>query len=198
MGNYSVGNADADLYHVISNGAAGTEMPGFAARYESDDIWRIVSYLRSIGGSGASRITGNASNGEQLFWDKGQCGQCHLVNGRGKRMGPELSQIGRTRSAKYLRESVVNPGMDLTPGYQMITVVTKDGKRIVGAQRSYDDFSAQLMDASENYYSFQKSDVVSMKQEYKSLMPDTYAKLFSEAELNDLVAYMASLRGTRR
>ena len=198
MGNYSVGNTDADLYHVISNGAAGTEMPGFAARYESDDIWRIVSYLRSIGGSGTSRVTGNASNGEQLFWDKGQCGQCHLVNGRGKRMGPELSQIGRTRSAKYLRESVVNPGMDLTPGYQMITVVTKDGKKIVGAQRSYDDFSVQLMDASENYYSFQRSDVASIKQEYKSLMPDTYVKLFSEAELNDVVAYMASLRGTRR
>jgi putative heme-binding domain-containing protein len=198
IGNYSVGNTDADLYHVISDGAAGTEMPGFSVRYESDDIWRIVSYLRSIGGSGTTRITGNASNGEQLFWNKGQCGQCHLVNGRGKRMGPELTQIGRTRSAKYLRESVVNPGVDLTPGYQMITVVTKDGKRIVGAQRSYDDFSVQLMDASENYYSFQKSDVTSIKQEYKSLMPDTYGKFFSEAELNDMVAYLATLRGTRR
>ena len=198
IGNYSVGNADADLYSVISNGAAGTEMPGFAARYESDDIWRIVSFLRSIGGSGASRITGNPASGERLFWEKGQCGQCHLVNGRGKRMGPDLSQIGRTRSAAYLRESVVNPGADLTPGYQMITVVTRDGKRIVGEQRSYDDFSVQLMDASETYHSFQKSDVTSIKQEYKSLMPDTYGKLFSDGELNDVVAYMASLRGTRR
>ena len=120
------------------------------------------------------------------------------MGGRGKRMGPELSQIGRTRSAAYLRMSVVNPGADITPGYQMITVVTKDGKRIVGAQRSYDDFSVQLMDASENYYSFQKSDVTSIKQEYKSLMPDTYGKLFSEAEVNDMVSYMASLRGARR
>jgi len=198
IGDYSVGNTDADLYQVISNGAAGTEMPGFSSRYESDDIWRLVSYLRSIGGSGTSRLTGNAGSGEQLFWNKGQCGQCHVVNGRGKRMGPELSQIGRTRSAAYLRMSVVNPGADITPGYQMITVVTKDGKRIVGAQRSYDDFSVQLMDASENYYSFQKSDVASIKQEYKSLMPDTYGKLFNEAELKDVVAYMASLRGTRR
>ena len=65
-------------------------------------------------------------------------------------------------------------------------------------QRAYDDFSVQLMDAAENYYSFEKSDVISIKQEYKSLMPDTYGKLFSESELNDLVAYMASLRGTRR
>jgi len=121
-----------------------------------------------------------------------------MVSGRGKRMGPELTQVGRQRSAAYLWDSVVNPGADLTPGFAKITVVTKDGKTVVGAQRSYDDFSAQLMDAAENYYSFQKSDVTSITQEYKSLMPNTYARLFSERELNDLVAYMASLRGARR
>ena len=198
IGDYAGGNADANLYDIIANGVAGTEMAGFASRFESDDIWRLVAYVRSIAGSSSSRTAGNIRNGDQLFWNKGQCSQCHIVDGRGKRMGPDLSQIGRTRSAAYLRESVLDPGLDLTPGYQMITVVTKDGKKIVGAQRSYDDFSVQLMDASENYYSFQKSDVASIKQEYKSLMPDNYGKLFSEAELNDVVAYMASLRGTRR
>jgi len=192
------GTSDADLYNVIANGVAGTEMAGFASRFESDDIWRLVSYVRSIAGSSSSRITGNAGNGDQLFWSKGQCGQCHMVNGRGKRMGPELSQVGRQRSAAYLRESVVNPGADVTPGFAMITVVTKDGKRIVGTQRAYDDFSVQLMDVSENYYSFQKSDVTSITQEYKSLMPNAFGRLFSESELNDLIAYMASLRGTRR
>lgn len=194
IGNFSVGNTDADLFNIISNGAAGTEMPGFSSSYESDDIWRLVTYLRTISGTGTSRITGNAANGEQLFWNKGQCGQCHMVAGRGKRMGPDLTEVGRLRSAAYLRESVVNPGADLTPGYPMITVVTKDGKKIVGARRGYDDFTVQLMDAGENYYSFQKSQVASVTQEYKSLMPDTYGKLFSESELNDLLAYMASLR----
>ena len=195
---YATGTSDADLYNAVANGVAGTEMAGFAARFESDDIWRLVSYVRSIAGSNSSRITGNTGNGERLFWNKGQCGQCHMVGGRGKRMGPELTQVGRQRSAAYLRESVVNPGADVTPGFTVITVVTKDGRKIVGTQRAYDDFSAQLMDASENYYSFQKSDVTSITQEYKSLMPNTFGKLFSESELNDLVAYMASLRGARR
>jgi cytochrome c oxidase cbb3-type subunit III len=198
IGDFSVGNSDADLYNVIANGAAGTEMPDFAARFESDDIWRLVSYVRSISGSGATRISGKRDNGEQLYWKKGQCGTCHTVAGRGKRMGPDLTEVGRQRSAAYLRESVVNPGADITPGYQMITVVTKKGKRIVGAQRALDDFSVQFMDAAENYYSFQKSDLSSVRQEYKSLMPDTYGKLFSESELNDLVAYMVSLRAVGR
>jgi putative heme-binding domain-containing protein len=195
---YATGTSDADLYNVIANGVTGTEMAGFAARFESDDIWRLVSYVRSIAGSSSNRITGNVGNGERLFWNKGQCGQCHMVNGRGKRMGPELTQVGRQRSTAYLRESVVNPGADLTPGFATITVVTKDGKKIVGTQRGYDDFSAQLMDGAENYYSFQKSDVESITLEYKSLMPNTFVNLFSEPELNDLVAYMASLRGARR
>jgi putative heme-binding domain-containing protein len=198
IGNFSFGTTDADVFDVISNGIPGTEMPGFSARYENDDIWRLVSYVRSIGGSGRNRITGNRDAGEQLFWNKGQCGQCHMVAGRGKRMGPDLTLIGRQRSVNYLRESVLAPGNDITPGYQMITVVTKDGKKIVGAQRYYDDFSVQLMDAGENYYSFQRSDIASVKQEYKSLMPDTYGKVFSETELSDLIAYMASLRGTKR
>ena len=194
---FATGASDADLYGVIANGVTGTEMAGFASRFESDDIWRLVSYVRSIAGSSSTRITGNTANGERLFWNKGQCGQCHMISGRGKRMGPELTQVGRQRSAGYLRESIVNPGADLTPGFSTITVVTNDGKRIVGAQRGFDEFSAQLMDVSETYYSFQKSDVASITLEYRSLMPSTFARLFSEPELNDLIAYLASLRGRR-
>lgn len=108
-------------------------------------------------------------------------------------MGPDVTRVGRTRSLRYLRESVVSPNADLTPGYNTVTVVTRDGKKIVGVQRGFDNFSAQLMDANENYYSFMKSDVTSVKREFRSLMPDGYGKLFSPSELNDLVAYMAGL-----
>src|SRR5262249_48378827 len=121
-----------------------------------------------------------------------------MVDGRGMRMGPELTTVGRQRSAAYLRESIVSPGADLTPGYTTITVVTKEGRRIVGTRRALDDFSVQLMDRSEAYYSFQKSDVTSIKQDYTSLMPNPYGRLFSATELTDLVAYLTSLRGTRR
>ena len=87
----------------------------------------------------------------------------------------------------------VPPNADLTSGYNTITVVTRDGKKIVGVQRGFDNFSAQLMDARENYYSFLKSDVTSVKREFRSLMPEGYSKVFTEPELNDLVAYMAGL-----
>jgi cytochrome c oxidase cbb3-type subunit III len=196
-GVYSVGDADADLHRVISEGTQGTEMPAFSERIGGgDNIWKIVTYIRSVARRDTTPPKGDARNGEKLYWGKGACSQCHRVNGKGGRMGPELSRAGRERSYAYLKESVIKPNADISPGYATVTVTTRDGKKIIGVQRSYDNFSAQLMDASEKHYSFQRSDVTSITREFRSMMPGTYAKSFSPSELDDLLAYMLSLRGT--
>ena len=193
-GTYSVGDTDEDLFNVIANGATGTEMPDFGARIGQDNVWRLVTYVRSVSKRDATQIKGNAENGKALFTGKGQCAQCHAIDGQGGRMGPDLTRAGRQRSLKYLRESLTDPNADLTPGYNTVTVVTRDGKKIVGVQRNFDTFSAQLMDVAGNYYSFMKSDVTSVNREYKSMMPD-YKSTFSESELDDILAYLVTLRG---
>jgi putative heme-binding domain-containing protein len=193
IGDYSVGNRDADLFNVISQGIPYSEMRGYQAMGE-DNIWRVISYLRSAAtGRAAEKIPGDPALGDKLFWGKGACAQCHRVGTRGGRLGPDLTRVGRGRTAQYLRESVINPNADLTPGFQTVTVVTRDGKKIVGAQRGYDNFSAQLMDAQDNYHSFLKSEVTSIERADRSLMPDTYGKSFTKAELDDLVAYLSTL-----
>ncbi|MBI3694268.1 MAG: c-type cytochrome [Acidobacteria bacterium] len=194
LGTYSHGDSDSDLFNVIFNGAGGTEMPDFGARLDADDIWRLVSYIRSLARRETATLRGNRESGEKLFWGKGQCSQCHRIRDKGGRMGPDLTVVGRLRSLAYLKESLLDPGADITSGYPTVTVVTKDGKKIVGAQRGYDNFSAQLMDTSDNFYSFLRSDVTSVKREFKSLMP-AYRGTFSDAELDDLLAYLVSLRG---
>jgi putative heme-binding domain-containing protein len=176
------------LYSVISNGVPGTEMPSFREPLDESNIWRLVTYVRSLSHAGVAPMKGDWVAGEKLFWGKGGCGGCHRVGTRGGRMGPDLTRIGRTRSLKYLRDSVISPNDDLTPGYNTITVVTRDGKKIVGVQRGFDNFSAQLMDAQDNYYSFLKSDVVSAKREFRSIMPAGYGKMFAKPELDDVVA----------
>ena len=193
-GTYSVGDTDEDLFNVISNGAEGTEMPDFGARIGSDNVWRLVTFIRSISKKDDTQMKGRAENGKVLFAGKGQCAQCHAIAGIGGRMGPDLTSVGRQRSLKYLRESMTDPNADLTPGYNTITVVTKDGKKIVGVQRNFDTFSAQLIDAAGNYHSFMKSDVTSINREYKSMMP-AYKNTFSDSEMDDILAYLVTLRG---
>ncbi len=196
-GTFATGNTESDLYRVISDGVAGTEMPSFDGRLQDNERWRLVSYIRSLSPHDTPSISGDAVAGEKLFWEKGDCGQCHRVGNRGSSLGPNLSRAGRQRSLAYLRESVSSPDAEVTAGYATITVITRDGRKITGVERGFDNFSAQLMDVSGRYYSFQKENVASIKREYRSLMPSNYSRLFNARELDDLVAFLAALGGDR-
>ena len=198
LGGFSAGDQDSDLYKVISEGVGGTEMTGYSESMGQDNIWRLVSYIRTISQQTSTPVTGDPAAGEKLFWEKGRCGQCHQVNDKGGRLGPNLTRVGRQRSLAYLRESVVSPNADLTADYATLRVVARDGKEIVGVQKGIDNFSAQLMDAGENLHSFLRSEVSEIRREFRSLMPDDYGRRFASAELNDLIAYLSRLRGTEK
>ena len=194
-GTYTAGDRDADLFRVISTGVPGSEMAAYGGRLENDQIWRLVAYIRSVSHHETQTVSGSAGAGEKIFWGKGGCGGCHRVGVKGGSIGPELTRAGRQRSVAYLRASVLTPDADLTPGYATITVVTRDGKKITGVEKGFDNFSGQLMDLSGQYYSFLKEDVTSMQREFRSLMPGDYGQRLSESEMNDLLAYLVSLRG---
>jgi putative heme-binding domain-containing protein len=105
-----------------------------------------------------------------------------------------LSRAGRERSLAFLRESVLTPNSDLRPEYATLTAVKRDGTKIVGVG-SLDNFTVQITDMAGNYYSFSRSDLASCARELKSLMPDNYSQTLKPAEIDDLMAYLVSLRG---
>ena len=187
------GKSDDDLFRIVSEGSPGTEMPSFADALDDENRWRTVSYIRSIAKQRPAMLAGNPAAGRDLYLGKAGCAGCHRINSKGGRLGPDLSRIGSARSTTYLRESVLNPSEDITPGYNTIVVVQKDGKKITGVARGYDNFTVQLMDSKEEFHSFDKAEVASVKLESHSLMPDTYGKLLSASELDDLLAYLSSL-----
>ena len=88
----------------------------------------------------------------------------------------------------------MDPNDDITPGYAIITLVTRDNKKISGLERWLDNFSARLVDESGNERTFLRDEVTSVTREMRSTMPDNYGKIFNEAELNDLVAYIVKTR----
>ena len=61
------------------------------------------------------RVDGDRANGEALFFGRAACATCHIVNGRGGRLGPELSRIGSSRSPEFVRDKIRNPN-DLGKG----------------------------------------------------------------------------------
>lgn len=195
-GIYANGNSDQDLFRVIFHGVPGTEMPGYGARINDGNVWRIVTYIRSLATRQEKPPSGNAAAGETLFWGRGSCGTCHRVGQRGGAMGPDLTRIGRKRSLAHLRQSLVEPDADLTPGYYKITVTPRPGQEIAGTQRNYDNFSAELMTPDGQVHFFERDAVVSVQREYVSMMP-AY-KTLAERDMNNLLLYLLSLRGENR
>jgi cytochrome c oxidase cbb3-type subunit 3 len=199
------GSSDGDIFRTISQGVPGTEMP--ANGFEDSEIWAIVAYLRSLAPPRRS-VSGDRTKGEQIFSGSGGCSQCHMVKGHGGLLGPDLSRVGTSRSTAYLIDSIREPSKDLSDGmldpnnhwglplvYDTVAVVTADGRRIIGVAKNEDTFSVQLLDLDQNLQFFLKKDLTQVIHKRESLMPAYSQEILSPAALQDLVAYLESLRG---
>lgn len=193
LGVYNNGNSDQDLFRVVYHGVPGTEMPSYGARIGDENVWRMVTYIRSLATRKEAPPPGDRAAGETFFWSKGGCGNCHIVGQRGSAFGPDLTKIGRKRSLEHLRQSLTDPNADLTPGYYKITVIPRTGATIAGTQRNLDNFTAELMTTDGKVHFFQRDAVTSVQREYVSMMP-AYKNL-SPQDMNNLLLYLLSLRG---
>jgi len=184
---------DAALLKVIEEGIRGTEMPG-AGAMSDHEMRQAAAYVRSLGKAPMKPVPGDPARGAEIYRGKGNCAGCHSIHGEGGVAGPDLSTIGESRSGAYLRESIVDPQAAVPEGYLLVTVVPRSGASVTGIRVNEDSFSIQVRDSSGRSYSFWKGDIAQLdKQKGKSPMP-SYKGQLSDAELTDVVAYLASLK----
>ncbi len=204
-GHWVHGGSDAEIFATITRGVPGTEMP--ANTFEDSETWPIIAYIRSLAPAKSEAVTGDRVKGEKIFWATAGCSSCHMVRGRGGLLGPDLSRVGEARSAAYLIDSIREPNKELSSGmldpnnhygqpliYDTVTVVTASGQKIVGVAKNEDTFSLQLLDTHQQLRFFLKKDLKQVTHERKSLMPAYSEQMLKDAELQDLVAYLESLR----
>jgi len=200
------GNTDAEIFHNIHDGITGTAMPaatngGIGVGMSDEEIWQVVNYLRSVEKKATAAETGNAAHGKELFYGTAGCGTCHMVNGKGGRLGPDLSSTGASRSVEYLDESVRRPSKRLATGlsepmkdfsqeYETATVVTSDGTKLQGVVLNEDSFTVQMLDTREQLHAFEKAKLRSYEKTRESLMPEYDAKALPEKDLKDLIAFL--------
>ncbi len=187
---------DEALVNVVKRGLPGTAMNGFGLVLTADDAWRVAAYARSLGRVPPEDLPGDVTRGERLYVTNG-CALCHLVQGAGGVLGPDLSDVGTIRGAAHLRESLVDPGAEHPPGFLTVLVETEDAEQIRGVRLDEDVFWIHLRDESEQVRSFLKANLTQYRREFgRSLMPE-YGSTLAAEEFDDLVAYLASLRGAR-
>jgi cytochrome c oxidase cbb3-type subunit 3 len=184
---------DGALFRVIAVGIPGSAMPGALANHSTEDIWRLVRYVRSLSRTDvAPPTTGNPLAGQQLFHGRGACSTCHRVDGRDTPVGPSLGDIGRQRTADALRAALLEPNPEAPPAWWFLRVTTANGIVHRGRRMDEDTFSVRLMDERGTLWSFQRAGVRSIERVKTSTMLDCTSVL-APAEVDDLVAYLVTL-----
>ena len=200
------GNADGDLFRTINQGVPGTAMPPNGATQQGvgmtdDEIWQVITYIRSVQKKAPAPVAGNVSHGKELFFGSANCATCHMVQGKRGRLGPDLTTTGSTRSTEYLVESVRNPNRRLAHGiteglkefsqeYLTATVVDLHGERYLGVVLNEDNFTLQMIDTREQLHLFDKSKLQLFEETRQSLMPAYDPKMLPEKDLQDLIAFL--------
>jgi cytochrome c oxidase cbb3-type subunit III len=199
---------DAELFHTINDGIPGTAMPPNGATQQGvgmtpEELWQVVTYIRSVEVKNVAP-TGNANHGQELFYGSAACGTCHMVNGKGGRLGPDLSVAGSSRATEYLVESVRAPNKRLAQGiseamkefpqeYETAKIVARDGTKLTGVVMNEDSFTVQVMDMREQIHSFDKDKLQTFEKTRESLMPAYDEKMLPEKDLQDILAFLVGV-----
>jgi putative heme-binding domain-containing protein len=172
-----------------------------------EEIWQVVSYIRSVQVKTSAQQTGNPAHGKELFTGSAACATCHMIDGKGGRLGPDLTASGAARSTDYLVDSIRNPSRRLAQGiseamkefsqeYETVTVTDERGQKFQGVVLNEDNFTLQMLDTREQLHLFEKGKLRAFEKTRESLMPRYDEKMLPDKDLQDIVAYLLSLGGS--
>ena len=195
--------SEKQLHDVIRKGT-DKGMPPFALPEVQLDL--LARWVRSLNAPAFDfPPQGDAAKGEQFFFAKGQCGTCHMVAGRGKSMGPDLSEIGKQFTIRDLEQALDKPGTKASttsscPSFawcpqnqwKVVTVNLRDGSTLRGFARSQGKHDLQLQTLNGQFRFLLDSEYEKVVQEKVSLMP---ALQSTAEERRNLLAYLGRLGG---
>ena len=158
-------------------------------------IWLMAAACSLSGAATAAQDTpaGDAARGKALVESSG-CFDCHRIDDRGSRLGPNLSHIGSRRTATRLRDALVDPDAEVIADNRFVRVVTKDGTSVTGKLLNQDALSVQLMNPKEELKTYLRANLREFTILDKGLMPPVQGKL-SDQQVADIVSYLSSLKG---
>lgn len=173
-----------DLLMAVEN-SSFDELKALKANYEQskDSLDVLARYEEALYG-------GNARRGARIFYGNttAQCIRCHVLDGEGGAVGPELTHVARQLDREALLISLVDPSARLAPGYGTVVLKLNDGREVVGVLLSEDSETITIREAEGNETRFELSAI-----EERQTLPSgmiSMANVLTKAELRDLVAFL--------
>jgi putative heme-binding domain-containing protein len=186
----------ASIVEIVINGIPGTDMPSFRLGLTDRSARQAAAYVASLSRTPARPGPGNAERGGALYQSSG-CASCHVIEGRGGVIGPVLTEIGAQRGPAYLRESLLKPAASHPPGYLVVRAVPASGPEVRGIRVNEDVFWVEIRDQAGTVHTLRKSELSRLDREIDASLMPSYESRLTAPQLDDLVAYLGTLRGVK-
>ena len=115
------------------------------------------------------------------------CSACHTYNSVGGKVGPDLAGV-RNQSDEALLLHILVPNHEITPGYEAVSVTTRDGRTLSGWLSS--ENSLTLRTAFDSEEVVVRSNISAFVSTGISLMPDGLEQTMTKSELAAIIAYL--------
>ncbi len=136
---------------------------------------------------------GDAGEGRELFYQNAaaQCIRCHVVEGEGSDVGPDLTEVGTRMSREELLRAMVHPNASLPPGYGTVTLTLQNGEIVRGMLSAESD--KQITVTTREQELVIEKDEIAERVNSPSGMP-AMGNLLTRSELRDIVEYLTTLK----
>jgi putative heme-binding domain-containing protein len=108
-------------------------------------------------------------------------------------MGPDMMGVGKRLNSYKLVESIIDPNADIADKYLSTSVLTNDGRSIVGLLVSETPDELVIFDGKEKK-TVKVADVDERTKLRQSSMPEGLAATLSPNEFLDVIAFLKTLK----
>lgn len=184
----AAGKLDPDVYLELGEAIDSSRSSQLAARYKAvnsklspDDL--MASYRSCL-------LGGDPRRGRQIFFhnENAQCMRCHSYDDRGGNAGPRLNGIAGRISREQILQALISPSARLAPGYGMIMLELKDGKKVNGVLQGETKAGVTIKEGTTERTI--PADQIVHKEYAQSSMPDM-KQILSKKEIRDVVSFLA-------
>ncbi len=138
--------------------------------------------------------TGDSERGRRVFFSNSSlCSTCHAMEGRGGDLGPNLSNVGKSKDRNQLIASLLYPSDEMSPEWQGWFIKLKDGTLEQGRQIDVGNNDIKLYTQTKRFISVNKQDIADYGMIKESLMPNGLEQMLTDQDLRDLLTYLESL-----
>ena len=130
---------------------------------------------------------GDAARGKEVY--TASCAVCHVFNGQGGKVGPDLTGIAARDRGDILME-ILDPNRSVEANYRLWNVTTKGGETFSGRLEAETQNTVEILDTTAQKHVVQRKDIASLDASQLSIMPTGFEALPPD-DLKALIEYLA-------